>query len=353
MKVVVYPADESGCGHYRIRFVSEELARQGHDVTISHGEEGPIKIRALVDERGAVQGAMEHEADVVVFQRPMKRVLVDCIPHLQAQGTAVVVEVDDDFTCIPASNPAFMHAHPKRDRNRNWHHLLRAVKLADLVTVSTLALARRYGEKSVVLPNYVPERYLKIAAAAPKNEIPTVGWTGTPSTHADDLAVMGSISQVIESTGARFKAIGDEATLDALQVEGDVIPWCDLTGSYPFEVARLDIGLVPLQLNAFNQGKSWLKGLEYAALGVPFIASPTEQYRALDAGIIAKKPKDWRKHLRHLIEHDWLRAEERERGLEAATGLTIESNAWRWLEVWQEASTRLLDRTARVVSSWT
>ena len=47
------------------------------------------------------------------------------------------------------------------------------------------------------------------------------------------------------------------------------------------QVAQLDTGIVPLQRSRFNEAKSNLKGLEYAALGVPFVASPTAEYERL------------------------------------------------------------------------
>jgi hypothetical protein len=41
----------------------------------------------------------------------------------------------------------------------------------------------------------------------------------------------------------------------------------------------IHVGLVPLTRGPFNEAKSYLKGLEYAAAGIPFIATPTEEYQ--------------------------------------------------------------------------
>ena len=61
-------------------------------------------------------------------------------------------------------------------------------------------------------------------------------------------------------------------------------------------MAELSVGLVPLIDSPFNRAKSWLKGIEYAALGVPFVASPLPEYRKLadlGAGVLADSPQEW------------------------------------------------------------
>ena len=64
---------------------------------------------------------------------------------------------------------------------------------------------------------------------------------------------------------------------------------------------------------------SYLKGLEYAAAGIPFIASPTEEYRILHAagiGRLASTPDEWRDHATELLDRGVRVAEaERQRAL--------------------------------------
>ncbi len=37
---------------------------------------------------------------------------------------------------------------------------------------------------------------------------------------------------------------------------------------------RCTVGIAPLVDRPFNRSKSWIKGLEYSAFGLPFVASP-------------------------------------------------------------------------------
>jgi hypothetical protein len=62
----------------------------------------------------------------------------------------------------------------------------------------------------------------------------------------------------------------------------DATGWLPLP-DYPAALARLDVGVVPLASSDFNRAKSWLKGLEMAAVGAVPIASPTPDYVRLAA----------------------------------------------------------------------
>jgi len=117
--------------------------------------------------------------------------------------------------------------------------------------------------------------------------------------------------------------------------------WVPLEHYYQTLAKFLDIGIVPLEISPFNQAKSALKGLEYAALGIPFVASPTQEYIRMEAygiGKIAKTPGDWRKHLQRMIdrtsETERIAKENRDR-IEAEH--TYRVTAPQWLEAWEKA----------------
>lgn len=388
MRVVVHPADENACGHYRMVWPARAARAQGHDVIIDPDRIYPV-LRAtfgldgtepvgLVDMRAfrklkelcmfelrraermglstqpilarwdadlaKLMARTERDqlkgADVVVFQRILAHERFETMLAVQAAGAAVVVEVDDDFHAIHPRNPAWKDTSPIHQQKHNRHWLKRACLEADLVTCTTPALAERYAPhgRVVVVPNCIPERYLAIQH--PANEPPLVGWSGSVATHPGDLGVTGGVMQsVLDETGARFHVIGtgEGVARDlGLTEQPSRSGWVPLD-DYPTEFARLDVGLVPLKPSAFNEAKSWLKGLEMAALGVPFVASNTTPYRALSelgAGLLADTPGDWARSVRMLVKH---RDEEIEQGRELACRYTIEGNAWRWVEAWEQA----------------
>jgi glycosyltransferase involved in cell wall biosynthesis len=301
-----------------------------------------------------VTAVRDPECDVLVLQRPAHKHLAEVIPLVQEYGTAVVCEYDDDFDNVHPRNPAWRAYHPEFSpmSNRVWAKL--ASQLADLVTVTTPSLVKRYGAhgKVAVLPNYVPEAYLH---TKPDPDLVRarimVGWAGSPHTHYGDLEVMGRPLPALLTGGPSrgFRAIGDEGTLSAvglLATDGpgiEEIPWVPIE-DYPATLASLDVGLAPLADTTFNRSKSWLKALEMAALGVPFVASPTQQYKALAklgagdlVGTTTKNRGAWLRALEPLMADSELRQRRAEEGREAASSLTYERHAEEWLVAWTNA----------------
>lgn len=281
------------------------------------------------------------DADVAVFQRVFRPDLVLLMRAIREQGVTVVLDLDDDFSALGPRHPVFEEIHPRRgDTVKSTAALREAVKVADLVTVSTPALARKYN--GVVVRNCIPRAYMGIERNE-SHEIPLIGWTGTPKMHPDDLEVVGDAVRRICATEASFRAIGDRTTLDVLGVpDQQHQPGARLDNlDYAHLVAQLDIGIVPLADSAFNRSKSWLKGLEYAALGVPFVASIVAEYEALNymgVGSLAGRPNQWYACLRGLVESPDLRLAMAARGRAVASTLTIEDTmAPQVWEAWKAA----------------
>lgn len=346
MRVAVYPADVGGCGHYRLIWAAEELVHRGHDIDLVMPDE-PAERQMQAAWRERIEGGAEladvmvPEADVVVFQRPLRAYMADAIAILQRRGVKVVVEVDDDFTTISRRNVSYDSVDPRKSPARNWAHLARACSTADLVTVSTPRLAKVYGAhgRVRVIPNYVPARYLD--AWREDHDGLFVGWSGSIETHPDDLQVTGGgVARAVDKCGATMAIVGTGKGVKAA-MGLNAIPmscgWRQLD-DYPDAIAQFDVGIVPLELSPFNEAKSWLKGLEYAAVGVPFVATPTGPYRALaelGCGLLAETPRQWEGIVKRLLRDDDFRLKTAAQGRAVAARMTIESHAQEWLDAWE------------------
>lgn len=341
-RVALFPSDQTGCGVYRMVLPAKAAVASGGITAIFpetlHIRRRTRNLREITD--------ANIDADVVVLQRPSHHSAVDAIPHLQRRGIAVVVDLDDDLTAAHPQSPAFAELHPSNQDN-NWHHLKRACRLADLVTVTTPALARRHGfGHSYVLPNCVPIALFDITA---DRDGRTVGWGGNTWTHVNDLAATrGGVAQALDDAGARFLLVGREPEVAqqqlALRQAPEHTPPVSIA-EYPAAVAQFDVGIVPLSQNAFNAAKSALKGLEYAALGIPFVASNVADYQRIHAqgiGLLAgPRAREWRRQVRALLTDETYRtevaAQARQRVLEHHLS---ETNGWKWAEAWAEAVNR-------------
>lgn len=340
MRVCVFPADKWGCGSYRLIWPAQALSAQGYDVqVIPPGESSGLHGQWL---RGQLQEVViDNDADVFVFQRVTSKPLSQLVAHLVERGKTVVVDMDDDLTAIHPDNPAFRMLHPKSSPDNNWQHAAAACKSATLVTVSTDELQRRYGRtRSRVLRNCIPRSFINLPAREPREV--TWGWAGAVHSHPTDLPLVAGAVQQLRSS---YLTVGySEGTGKALGLSEDP----PATGRVDFQdwsraLQSLSVGVAPLADTRFNEAKSWLKPLEYAAVGVPWVASDRVEYRRLwdlekSAGfLVGDRTRDWVRPLRRMLEDHSLRAEMGEAARSMAAKLTIEEHAWQWMETWQAA----------------
>jgi glycosyltransferase involved in cell wall biosynthesis len=258
------------------------------------------------------------------------------VPFLHAQGTRVVVDVDDRFDAIKKDH--FGYADQQGDIvSHRWVDL--ACRHADTVTVTTPALLDRYGYgHGVVLPNLVPAHYLDIVGIRRPN---TLGWSGFVNTHPGDLAAtQGGVAQALAHTGWSFFTVGAPGGVAAelgLPQEPEAsgpVPFAE----YIWALAEMEVGIVPLEDNPFNRAKSCLKMLEMAAVGVPVVASGTPdnlRLHRLGIGAIADGRGQWRRATLRLMANEQERVDLAEKGREVAATLTYELGAEAWLDAWE------------------
>lgn len=266
MRVIAYPADQTGCGTYRIVNPVGAATLAGCDARLgSDGSPGrglPIEQKIIDGRRYARPQPID--ADVIVFQRPLSQVISELIPAIQAAGVAVVVDIDDDLTRIDPRHPQYRSLNPATSPEHNWRWLLKACRLADIVTVTTPALATRYAPhgRVAMLPNCVPRRLLDIPRSSDGH---TIGWAGWTITHPGDLRVThGGVSLALDHNDARFLKVGeqDDAWKDlGLHHPPEATgPLWNLDGYYE-ALARLDVGIAPLIDTQFNAAKCLQLGM--------------------------------------------------------------------------------------------
>lgn len=331
--VALFPADSHGCGFYRMRLPAAHVPATTQEYDRAKLSTSPnVRTGEMLLHRVDVG-----DADVAVFQRPLDHRLVPVIEQLKRQGVATVVEIDDDLTALDPHHASYPGMHPRLSPWSNWNHLRAACRAADLVTVSTPALARRFAGhgRVVVLPNCVERRLLSIALG----KVVDVGWGGIVGTHPRDPQVVGDAIARLQRDGLLFGVVGDGVGVpEAFRLREDAAAtgWLELDAYYQ-AVSTFRCGIVPLANSAFNHAKSALKGIEYAALGVPFVASPLPEYQTLaaqGAGRLATKPKRWLAEIRAALADD--EAADRGRAVVEERYL-IEDQAWRWAEAWHRA----------------
>lgn len=336
MRVVLFPSDQFGCGHFRMIWCGQLLAAAGHDVTVV--EQDRRRVRLVLEGHTVKDVLVDDGVDVVVMQRTTHAFMAQAVSVMRSKGVAVVVDVDDDLSSIHPSNPAWAVHRPGRGPH-SWHNLAQACRDATLVTVSTPALLDVYARhgRGHVLPNYLPDQYYGL----PREDSDVIGWPGSFHSHPNDPEVVGGAVARLVDEGASFVMRGDSSGAGkAFGLAADPPGGGVSIEEWPRAVASLGIGIAPLADTKFNMSKSWLKCAEMSACGVPWVASPRAEYQrlhAMGAGVLADRPRTWYRELKRLRESAALRQELSEAGRAVAEQLRLSQNAWRWAEAWEKA----------------
>jgi glycosyltransferase involved in cell wall biosynthesis len=312
VRVLGLTRQENGGGYYRMHLPLAELARHGHKTITA-----PARTDVQVD-RDAV--------DVIVGQ------MIGHVPgwwRRLRMSAPLVYELDDDPFEVETHNPVYAAYAAPVTRDCLAH----CIEVSDLVTVSTEPLAermRKHNPNVAVVQNRIDEHLL--ALERPRRDKVTIGWAGGAS-HLEDI---------------RICAHGLRKTLDRFDVEAHFIgadftplirrsvrhtPWCEKTVDY-YQLIDFDIGLAPLRPTVFAETKSHIKALEYAALGIPVVASDSAPYRdfVIDGvtGWIVRRDHEWASRLRDLVNDEAMRAEMGLKAKELAAEWTIQKGYQDW-----------------------
>lgn len=348
MRVCIWQSDQGGSGFYRVAEVARAVNIAGlAEVTVSD----ELDIEGERTAEGETWVFDVHlDTDVLVVQRPTTQGMYETARQARAQGIALVVELDDDFHRIHPQNTAGQTFDGNDWNNPKW--LLATTRLADAVTVSTSPLCKyaRDPAHAVVVPNYLPERVADVRNRISRlpGERCSIGWTGTVQTHPTDLQRTGRALATPELIDHPFVIIGDEQGIERAtgRAPSAVVPWTDTVPEYWEAIRRhIDIGIVPLDPSSFNKAKSWLKGLEFASLGIPFIASPLNEYRTLLAmldptgqyRLLAASGGQWRARLSQLVNDAGYRRDVSGDFVENSRQFALEQHVDEWVAAWQLA----------------
>jgi glycosyltransferase involved in cell wall biosynthesis len=285
-----------------------------------------------------------HDVDVILMQRLMHDGIANDIIKSRKQGIKIINDIDDWYWGLSPSNDAFKHNHPKRNPRENFNHYRSIIGNSDLVIASTPYLAGRV-ESFTNSPIEVIKNTVDVGRFTPHEHTDSdkvvVGWVGSTQHRSGDLETMrGILKPFVDSGsislfhgGAMPKAPSFASRVGVPEDSVTTKPLVPHT-LYP-GLMVMDIGIVPLSNMPFNRAKSDIKGLEYAAAGVPFVASNLDAYIELQSelgiGRVSKKPVNWIKHIKDLMDYK-VRKEEAERNRELVQKRDIRFGAVQLIE---------------------
>lgn len=322
---------------YRTLVPMQALAHRGHAIHIE--ERNEIRdVRALM------------ESDLVHFMRFYHPAMQRLARQLKKAGVAVVWDNDDDLASIPKGSPTYS-AFTGMQGQWVQSGISTMLRTADIVTTPSETLAERYRARSSaevrVLDNYLPPTFTRPERVMPHQGI-VIGWLAALEHHYDANEL--KLREVIEALLRRhhtleIMTIGVDLGLSSNRYRPFPIL---LYGELPPYLVNFDIGIAPLADIPFNSARSNVKLKEYAAMGIPWLASPIGPYAGMGEQQGGRLVHDdgWYEELDRLI----LDADERSRlgrrGKQWAQTERIEAHADQWERTFEEAIERSRARSA-------
>jgi len=301
----VDPPEPNGCAYYRQVLPCQLMQEQGYDTLVGQPRPHDTMGIGLAKDDGALFGF-----DINIFKLMMHASVPQLFHTMQSEGQIVAIDIDDFYFDLHTENIAHSATNPHTNptNNRMWYEV--GIRQADFITVSTAFLADFYGRRCrdvrLVRNAVETDRFTPVE----QPETPTLGWLGGTLWRSGDIELLrdwlpGFVKQHNVPVSHSGHIPGDPRHFAVRAGLKRVETTPMRTISNVPKMMTFHVGLVPLARNGFNEAKSYLKGLEYAAAGIPFIATPTEEYRLLEAagvGRLASSPDEWIDHATALLD---------------------------------------------------
>ncbi|WP_227136674.1 glycosyltransferase [Kosakonia radicincitans] len=247
--------------------------------------------------------AAQMRPDVILLELITGSRFPDIMKQLRdVSGAKIVLEYDDYLLNVPMKNGNRQHFPPQMLKN-----FRKVMDTADWVVVSTAPLAEAYSrfhsDIRIAQNRLAPNQWDHLLSARGTGKKVRVGWAGG-SSHTGDLEILLPLIKELEGQ-VEWVFMGMKPR--------NVL--CEFHPGVPFEMypeklasLNLDLALVPLEINQFNECKSNLRLLEIGTCGVPIIATDIEPYRCnLPVTLVANRFKDWMNAIQAYIHDPALR----------------------------------------------
>lgn len=254
-----------------------------------------------------------YDCKVIILQRLMFKNLIDKLDDRNKYGQILINDIDDWYWGLHEDNHAYKLTHPDFNKDENIDHYKAIIEACDGVTVSTPFLKNKFEKefdcnRVDLIENCVTMTDFRVRYHRSRRA--KVGWVGSTSHRSGDLelleGVLGEGPWRLHHSGHVNGAVH---FADKVGVSRDSVTMSPMF--HPKDYARcsfeFDIGVAPLNDIPFNHAKSWIKAIEYAAAGIPFVMSDVGEYRRLHdqygIGRLASTKQEWIDHLMELKDY--------------------------------------------------
>lgn len=337
MRIALIASGDGANARYRVFGPAQALQARGHRVFAS--------VFAQMKEPNALL-----DFDVVLGWRMHDEFFTRLARAMPERKIGLVWDNDDNFLALePRANASSAFLRTLRGR-RVLADMQALMRIANVVTTPSAGLAEHYrelvGTDGVrVVENFVAPTDARPTPAKPQRIL--VGWVANREHESDveRLGLRASMERLLASRPeVEVATIGCSLGIQSERyhhVRG--VEFDELRGY----VRQFDIGIAPIADSAFNRSRSNVKVKEYAALGVPWLASPIGPYADLGEKQGGRLVPDdrWYEELERLVRDGRARRKLAKRAARWAEQQTFEAN----VHVWEDALREAAERAGRSV----
>ena len=317
----------NAAAYYRAIEPVKAMARRGHEVV------GPP------DDRGELDPSRLSGCALVHVYRRCDEQSRRTLAALARAGVAVTYDNDDDFTAVPKEAPEYRRL-GGLEGERGFARSAKAAKLARVFTTTTDLLAGKYRRAGVehveVIGNCV-----QFGVSRPRvpHDGVVIGWIAGGEHRADVARIpfVDALKRLIaQHSDVRVECVGVDLGLPERYRHDGELHFRDL----PARIGAFDVGIAPLADIPMNRARSDIKLKEYAASGVPWLASPVGPYARLGEAEGGRLIPDdgWFEALERLVVNPQERRRLGANGEAWARGQSIEAVADQWERVFAQAA---------------
>jgi|SRR5215218_2237923 len=317
-----------GGSSYRLFSPLQAMERRGHEIVWPDLGTGVISRRELLS------------SDVALVFRCHDVATRKLLREARDQGVGIVWDVDDDMRHTPWEKTTTWDV---RARKQIYHDSINAARLADVVITSTGVLEALYASAGIehieVIENYL--LYGTWKRRPRKHAGFVIGWVAGRE-HVGDaraLSIAKTLAQIQqEHPQVHVECFGVDLGLADRYTHTYIVPFKDV----PARMSGWDIGLALIAETTFNAARSNIKVKEYAASGIPWLASARGPYVGLGEkqGGRLVADGDWYEAIDALVRDGRARKRLSRAGRSWAKGQTIDAVADRYEALLTTAASR-------------
>lgn len=342
----VKPVQPNGCAWYRCYLPMQQLKKDKYESGMGMpGFNDKYGFGILIPDKKAIHGW-----DIVVMKLIMLNNFIEHTEKAIKMGQKIVVDLDDHMEGLAKTNLAYTMTSPDKNPNNNREHYFKIIELSSALITSTPFLQKFYQEKYPNKPVYLVRNGIDVDRWKVRNDysghLPIYGWVGATPWRSEDLEILNPyFGEFIKDNHSRFHHSGSiknaPSVAKQIGIDHSIFSHEPMKPimQYPELFRKIDIGIVPLNDIDFNHAKSFIKGLEYAAAGVPFIASPSPEYKYLSeygVGRIASNKEEWLNHASELIDPKIRKKEREENRRIVEEKFSMKARAQDWEDTFQQ-----------------